>query len=83
MEDVFNAEATATTRIIIFIKRTLRTDNTLYNYKETVANYDWKYYCRTDSSSEVTVLRKALLEKKIRYAYTKFSIFLFWGRCIR
>lgn len=51
MEDIFNAEATATTRIIIFIKHTLRTDNTLFNYKETVGNHDWKYYCRMDSSS--------------------------------
>lgn len=68
MEDVLNAETTAATRIIIFIKHTLRTDNTLYNHKATVVTYNWKYY-----------FRMAVPEKKIRYDYTKFSIFLFLG----
>lgn len=36
MEDAFNAEATAATRIISFIKHTLRTDNTLYHHKAIV-----------------------------------------------
>lgn len=51
MEDVLNAETTAATRIIIFIKLTLRTDNTLYNHKATVVTYNWKYYFRMDGSS--------------------------------
>lgn len=41
-EDVFNAEPTAATRIIIFIKHTLQIDNRLYNHKAIPGNYDWK-----------------------------------------